>query len=304
MRYRHLTLKIPANQKILFVTILVCLTLVGTLGLIVQIERYDSLSLDWAFEPENQRPIRLGAAITFGLIAILAVLINRINQPSLSALRTMQDDRSEQATTIKIKQQLTSYSARELERTTTSLRASIDQLVIKNDSEVDPARQALLDRLYSDLSYLEQLSADLKNIALDNTESPMPPTDSVDFPELLAETLWFFYPQFNERGAQVAIQRCGTSMVHANAKRLKLVLHTLMQAALKSAQEKDEVTIHCERTLVAVSLRLHHPHYQCPEEDLALCKSIIDLYQGFLSAHVSEAGGLEIAIMLPLQKTA
>jgi hypothetical protein len=153
-------LKIPVNQKILFVTILACLTLVGTLGLIVQIERYDSLSLDWVFEPDNQRPIRLGAAITFGLIAILAVLINRINQPSLSALRTMQDDRSDHATTVKVKRQLTSYSARELERTTTSLRASIDQLVIKNNSEVDPTRQALLDRLYSDLSHLEQLSAD------------------------------------------------------------------------------------------------------------------------------------------------
>lgn len=126
--------------------------------------------------------------------------------------------------------------------------------------------------------------------------------DNVDFPELLAGTLSVFYPQFNARGAQVAMKRCGTSIVRANEKRLQQVLNILIHAALESIQENDEITLHCERTLVAVSLRLHHANFQCLEEDLGLCRSIIDLYQGFLSAHISSDGGLEIVIMLPLKK--
>jgi signal transduction histidine kinase len=297
-------LKIPVNQKILLVTVLACLTLVAMLGLIVQLQVHDSLSLDWVFEQDNQKAIRLGVAVTLGLIAILAVSINHLSRTPITALRTMQDDRSEQATAVNVKRQLTSYSARELERKAATLRANIDRLGIKNASESESARQGLQASIYSDLSKLEQLSADLKSIAQDNKELPTQHLDNVDFPELLAGTLSAFYPQFNARGAQVAMKRCGTSIVRANEKRLQQVLNILIHAALESIQENDEVTLHCERTVVAVSLRLHHSHYQCLEEDLGLCKSIIDLYQGFLSAHVSSDGGMEIVIMLPLQKTA
>jgi signal transduction histidine kinase len=277
---------------------------VGLLGLIVQIRIQDSLSLDWAFEPENQRAIRLGAAITLGLLAILAVVVSRMSKTSLTSLRMMQDNHSEQATVVNLKRHLTRYSAKELERRTTSLRASIDKLIDMNDSNDQRTNEAVLGTIFSDLAQLEQIGTELENIAQDNDKSPIQHASSIDLPELLADTLLAFYPQFNARGSHVSVTRCGASVVQADAKRLKQVLHVLMQAALQSAQEKDEVKILCERTLVAISLRIHHAHYSCPEEDLSLCQSIINLHKGILSAHPSPDGGLAIIIMLPLQKTA
>ena len=121
-------------------------------------------------------------------------------------------------------------------------------------------------------------------------------------PELLAESLLDFYQQFNAKGVQISVKRYGTSLVQADPKALQRVFNLLMQAALESAQTQSDVQINCQRTAVAVSVHVHHGHYTCPEEDLALCKSIVEEHGGAFSAYPTQEGGLEAIIMLPLIK--
>ena len=85
---------------------------------------------------------------------------------------------------------------------------------------------------------------------------------------------------------------------------MQRVINILMQAALESAQTQSDVQINCQRTSVAVSVYFHHGHYSCHEEDLALCKSIVEEHGGAFSAYPTQEGGLEALIMLPLVKAA
>ena len=196
------------------------------------------------------------------------------------------------------------YSAAQLERAATTLRTDLESLVEDNNAQRTPSNQTLLDNLRAEILTVERLATELREIAQHKQGSIGKSAISVDLPELLAESLLGFYQQFNTKGVQISVKRCGSSIVHADPKAMQRVINILMQAALESAHTQSDVQINCQRTAVAVSVHFHHGHYICPEEDLALCKSIVEEHGGAFSAYPTQAGGLEALVMLPLVKAA
>jgi signal transduction histidine kinase len=295
-------LKISINQKILISTLLAAVVLLGTLGLVVQIELVGSLSFDWLVAPENQKPVRLAAALTLLTIAVAGVVINRVVTTSLAPLLTTKRDQSSQDNALNSNQVWMNYSAAKLERAATTLRTDLESLAQDSNAQRTPSDKILLDKLRAEILTVERLATDLREIAQHKQRSIGRNTINVDLPELLAESLLDFYQQFNAKGVQISVKRCGTSIVQADPKAIQRVFNLLMQAALESAHPQSEVQINCQRTAVAVSVHVHHGHYTCPEEDLALCKRIVEAHDGAFSAYPTQEGGLEALIMLPLVK--
>jgi K+-sensing histidine kinase KdpD len=196
------------------------------------------------------------------------------------------------------------YSAAKLERAATTLRTDLEGLAEDSNAQRTPSDNILLDKLRAEILTVERLAAELREIAQHKQGGIQRAAIRVDLPELLAESLLDFYQQFNAKGVQISVKRCGTSLVHADPKAMQRVFNLLMQAALESAQTQSDVQINCQRTAVAVSVHVRHGHYTCPEEDLALCKSIVEEHGGAFSAYPTQEGGLEAIIMLPLIKAA
>ena len=280
------------------------MVLLGTLGLLVQIELVGSLSFDWLVAPENQKTVRLAAALTLLTIAVAGVVINRIITKSLGPLLNAKRDQSSQDKALSSNQVWMNYSAAKLERAATTLRTDLEGLTEDSNAQRTPSDKILLDKLRAEILTVERLAAELREIAQHKQGGIQRAAIRVDLPELLAESLLDFYQQFNAKGVQISVKRCGTSLVHADPKAMQRVFNLLMQAALESAQTQSDVQINCQRTAVAVSVHVHHGHYICPEEDLALCKSIVEEHGGAFSAYPTQAGGLEAFIMLPLIKAA
>ena len=278
------------------------MVLLGTLGLLVQIELVGSLSFDWLVAPENQKTVRLAAALTLLTIAVAGVVINRIITKSLGPLLNAKRDQSSQDKALSSNQVWMNYSAAKLERAATTLQTDLEGLAEDSNAQRTPSDKILLDKLRTEILTVERLAAELREIAQHKQGSIQRTGISVDLPELLAESLLDFYQQFNAKGVQISVKRCGTSLVHADPKAMQRVFNLLMQAALESAQTQSDVQINCQRTAVAVSVHVHHGHYTCPEEDLALCKSIVEEHGGAFSAYPTQEGGLEAIIMLPLIK--
>jgi len=278
--------------------------LLGTLGLLVQIQLVGSLSFEWLVASENQRAVRLAAAFTLLTIAIAGVVINRIVTTSLEPLLTTTREQSSQDKALNSNQVWMNYSAAQLERAATTLRTDLESLAEDNNAQRTPSNQTLLDNLRAEILTVERLATELREIAQHKQGSIGKSAISVDLPELLAESLLGFYQQFNTKGVQISVKRCGSSIVHADPKAMQRVINILMQAALESAHTQSDVQINCQRTSVAVSVHFHHGHYICPEEDLALCKSIVEEHGGAFSAYPTQAGGLEALVMLPLVKAA
>ena len=280
------------------------MVLLGTLGLLVQIELVGSLSFDWLVAPENQKTVRLAAALTLLTIAVAGVVINRIITKSLGPLLNAKRDQSSQDKALSSNQIWMNYSAAQLERATTTLRTDLESLAKDNNAQRTPLNTMLLDKLRAEILTVERLATELREIAQHKQGSIQRTAISVDLPELLAESLLGFYQQFNAKGLQISVKRCGSSLVHADPKAMQRVINILMQAALESAQTQSDVQINCQRTAVAVSVHFHHGYYTCPEEDLALCKSIVEEHGGAFSAYPTQAGGLEALVMLPVIKAA
>ena len=280
------------------------MVLLGTLGLLVQIELVGSLSFDWLVAPENQKTVRLAAALTLLTIAVAGVVINRIITKSLGPLLNAKRDQSSQDKALSSNQVWMNYSAAKLERAATTLRTDLESLAKDNNAQRTPLNTTLLDKLRTEILTVERLAAELREIAQHKQGSIQRTGISVDLPELLAESLLDFYQQFNAKGVQISVKRCGTSLVQADPKAIQRVFNLLMQAALESAQTQSDVQINCQRTAVAVSVHFHHGHYICSKEDLALCKSIVEAHGGAFSAYPTQAGGLEALVMLPLIKAA
>ncbi len=280
------------------------MVLLGTLGLLVQIELVGSLSFDWLVAPENQKTVRLAAALTLLTIAVAGVVINRIITKSLGPLLNAKRDQSSQDKALSSNQIWMNYSAAQLERATTTLRTDLESLAKDNNAQRTPLNTMLLDKLRAEILTVERLATELREIAQHKQGSIQRTAISVDLPELLAESLLGFYQQFNAKGVQISVKRCGSSLVHADPKAMQRVINILMQAALESAQTQSDVQINCQRTAVAVSVHFHHGYYTCPEEDLALCKSIVEEHGGAFSAYPTQAGGLEALVMLPVIKAA
>ena len=278
------------------------MVLLGTLGLLVQIELVGSLSFDWLVAPENQKTVRLAAALTLLTIAVAGVVINRIITKSLGPLLNAKRDQSSQDKALSSNQVWMNYSAAKLERAATTLQTDLEGLAEDSNAQRTPSDKILLDKLRTEILTVERLAAELREIAQHKQGSIQRTGISVDLPELLAESLLDFYQQFNAKGVQISVKRCGTSLVQADPKAIQRVISILMQAALESAQTQSDVQINCQRTAVAVSVHVHHGHYTCPEEDLALCKSIVEEHGGAFSAYPTQEGGLEAIIMLPLIK--
>ena len=280
------------------------MVLLGTLGLLVQIELVGSLSFDWLVAPENQKTVRLAAALTLLTIAVAGVVINRIITKSLGPLLNAKRDQSSQDKALSSNQIWMNYSAAQLERATTTLRTDLESLAKDNNAQRTPLNTMLLDKLRAEILTVERLAAELREIAQHKQGSIQRTAIRVDLPELLAESLLGFYQQFNAKGVQISVKRCGSSLVQADPKAMQRVINILMQAALESAQTQSDVQINCQRTAVAVSVHVHHGYYTCPEEDLALCKSIVEEHGGAFSAYPTQAGGLEALVMLPVIKAA
>ena len=280
------------------------MVLLGTLGLLVQIELVGSLSFDWLVAPENQKTVRLAAAFTLLTIAVAGVGINRVVTTSLEPLLIAKRDQSSKDKALSSNQVWMNYSAAKLERAATTLRTDLEGLAEDSNAQRTPADKILLDKLRAEILTVERLAAELREIAQHKQGGIQRTAISVDLPELLAESLLDFYQQFNAKGVQISVNRCGTSLVHADPKAIQRVFNLLMLAALESAQTQSDVQINCQRTAVAVSVHVHHGHYICPEEDLALCKSIVEAHGGAFSAYPTQAGGLEALVMLPLIKAA
>ena len=280
------------------------MVLLGTLGLLLQIQLVGSLSFDWLVAPENQRAVRLAAAFTLLTIAIAGVVINRVITQSLAPLLTAKIEQSSQDKTLSSNQVWMNYSAAKLERAATTLRTDLESLAEDNNARPIPSNKTLLDNLRAETLAVERLASELREIAQHKQGEIRKSAIRVDLPELLAESLLGFYQQFNAKGVQISVKRCGTSIVHADPKAMQRVFNLLMQAALESAQTQSDVQINCQRTAVAVSVHFHHGHYICPEEDLALCKSIVEEHGGAFSAYPTQAGGLEALVMLPVIKAA
>jgi signal transduction histidine kinase len=297
-------LKISINQKILVSTLLAAVILLVTLGLLVQIQLVGSLSFDWLVAPENQKAVRLAAALTLLTIAVAGVVINRVVTTSLEPLLTAKRDVSSQDKALTSNQVWMNYSAAQLERATTTLRTDLESLAEDNNTQRTASNIMLLDKLRAEILTVEQLATELREIAQHKQDTIGRSATSVDLPELLAESLLDFYQQFNAKGVQISVKRCGSSIVQADPKAMQRVINILMQAALESAHPQSEVQINCQRTAVAVSVHVHHGHYTCPEEDLALCKRIVEEHGGAFSAYPTQEGGLEALIMLPLVKAA
>jgi signal transduction histidine kinase len=297
-------LKISIHQKILISTLLAAVVVLGTLGLLVQIELVGSLSFDWLVAPENQKTVRLAAALTLLTIAVAGVLINRVVTTSLEPLLNAKRDQSSQDKALSSNQVWMNYSAAKLERAAITLRTDLESLAQDNNAQRTPSNTMLLDKLRAEILTVERLATELREIAQHKQGSIQRTAIRVDLPELLAESLLGFYQQFNAKGLQISVKRCGSSLVHADPKAMQRVINMLMQAALESAQKQSDVQINCQRTAVAVSVHFHHGHYTCPEEDLALCKSIVEEHGGAFSAYPTQEGGLEALIMLPLVKAA
>ena len=280
------------------------MVLLGTLGLLVQIELVGSLSFDWLVAPENQKTVRLAAALTLLTIAVAGVVINRVVTTSLEPLMNAKKEQSSQDKALSSNQVWINYSAAQLERAATTLRTDLQSLTEDNNAQRTPSNTILLDKLRAEILTVERLATELREIAQHKQGSIGRTAIRVDLPELLAESLLGFYQQFNAKGVQLSVKRCGSSLVHADPKAMQRVITILMQAALESAQTQSGVQINCQRTSVAVSVHFHHGHYTCPEEDLAVCKSIVEEHGGAFSAYPTQAGGLEALIMLPLVKAA
>ena len=280
------------------------MVLLGTLGLLVQIELVGSLSFDWLVAPENQKTVRLAAALTLLTIAVAGVVINRIITKSLGPLLNAKRDQSSQDKALSSNQIWMNYSAAQLERATTTLRTDLESLAKDNNAQRTPLNTMLLVKLRAEILTVERLATELREIAQHKQGSIQRTAISVDLPELLAESLLGFYQQFNAKGVQISVKRCGSSLVHADPKAMQRVINILMQAALESAQTQSDVQINCQRTAVAVSVHFQHGYYTCPEEDLALCKSIVEEHGGAFSAYPTQAGGLEALVMLPVIKAA
>ena len=280
------------------------MVLLGTLGLLVQIELVGSLSFDWLVAPENQKTVRLAAALTLLTIAVAGVVINRIITKSLGPLLNAKRDQSSQDKALSSNQVWMNYSAAKLERAATTLQTDLEGLAEDSNAQRTPSDKILLDKLRTEILTVERLAAELREIAQHKQGSIQRTGISVDLPELLAESLLDFYQQFNAKGVQISVKRCGTSLVQADPKAIQRVISILMQAALESAQTQSDVQINCQRTAVAVSVHFHHGYYTCPEEDLALCKSIVEEHGGAFSAYPTQAGGLEALVMLPVIKAA
>ena len=280
------------------------MVLLGTLSLLVQIELVGSLSFDWLVAPENQKTVRLAAALTLLTIAVAGVVINRIITKSLGPLLNAKRDQSSQDKALSSNQVWMNYSAAKLERAATTLQTDLEGLAEDSNAQRTPSDKILLDKLRTEILTVERLAAELREIAQHKQGSIQRTGISVDLPELLAESLLDFYQQFNAKGVQISVKRCGTSLVQADPKAIQRVISILMQAALESAQTQSDVQINCQRTAVAVSVHFHHGYYTCPEEDLALCKSIVEEHGGAFSAYPTQAGGLEALVMLPLIKAA
>lgn len=297
-------MKISINQKILVSTLLAAVILLVTLGLLVQIQLVGSLSFDWLVAPENQKAVRLAAALTLLTIAVAGVVINRVVTTSLEPLLTTKRDQSSQDKALSSNQVWMNYSAAQLARAATTLRTDLESLAQDNNAQRTPSNTMLLDKLRAEILTVERLATELREIAQHKQGSIQRTATSVDLPELLAESLLSFYPQFNAKGVQISVKRCGSSIVQADQNAMQRVINILMQAALESAQTQSDVQINCQRTSVAVSVHFHHEHYSCHEEDLALCKSIVQEHGGAFSASPTQTGGLEAVVMLPLIKAA
>lgn len=280
------------------------MVLLGTLGLLVQIELVGSLSFDWLVAPENQKTVRLAAAFTLLTIAVAGVGINRVVTTSLEPLLIAKRDQSSKDKALSSNQVWMNYSAAQLERAATTLRTDLESLAKDNNAQRTPSNTILLDKLRAEILTVERLATELREIAQHKQGSIGRNSISVDLPELLAESLLDFYQHFNARGVQISVKRCGSSIVHADPKAMQHVFNLLMQAALDSAHTQSDMQVNCQRTSVAVSVHFHHGHYTCPEEDLALCKSIVEQHGGAFSAYPSQEGGLEALVMLPLVKAA
>ena len=280
------------------------MVLLGTLGLLVQIELVGSLSFDWLVAPENQKTVRLAAALTLLTIAVAGVVINRVVTTSLEPLMNAKKEQSSQDKALSSNQVWINYSAAQLERAATTLRTDLQSLTEDNNAQRTPSNTILLDKLRAEILTVERLATELREIAQHKQGDIRKSAIRVDLPELLAESLLGFYQQFNAKGVQLSVKRCGSSLVHADPKAMQRVITILMQAALESAQTQSGVQINCQRTSVAVSVHFHHGHYICPEEDLAVCKSIVEEHGGAFSAYPTQAGGLEALVMLPLVKAA
>jgi K+-sensing histidine kinase KdpD len=237
-------------------------------------------------------------------IAVAGVVINRIITKSLGPLLNAKRDQSSQDKALSSNQIWMNYSAAQLERATTTLRTDLESLAKDNNAQRTPLNTMLLDKLRAEILTVERLATELREIAQHKQGSIQRTAISVDLPELLAESLLGFYQQFNAKGVQISVKRCGSSLVHADPKAMQRVINILMQAALESAQTQSDVQINCQRTAVAVSVHFHHGYYTCPEEDLALCKSIVEEHGGAFSAYPTQAGGLEALVMLPVIKAA
>ena len=253
----------------------------------------------------------------------------RINVNSSDELGQLAGDFNQMARTLEqyehLRQQWISDIAHELRTPLSILRGEIEAV----QDGVREASSQRLESLHSEVVHMSSIVSNLHDLSLAESAALHIKREPVDLVQVVRVCLEKFQNIFAERGIELvdALGDTKTIIINSDKDRLMQVFSNLLENTLRYTDSPGCLTVRQLCTMSVVRLQFADTKPAVPTEaldrlfdrlfrvdpsrsrahggsglGLSICKTIIEAQDGTITAQHAASGGLQIEIMLPLQK--
>ena len=225
----------------------------------------------------------------------------------------------------KLRQQWISDIAHELRTPLSILRGEIEAL----QDGIREASSQRLESLHAEVVHMSRIVSDLHDLSLAESAALHIKKEPLDLVRAVRACIQKFQSMFAERGIELvdALGDTKTIIINSDKDRLMQVFSNLLENTLRYTDSPGCLTVRQLCTMSVVRLQFADTKPAVPTEaldrlfdrlfrvdpsrsrahggsglGLSICKTIIEAQDGTITAQHAASGGLQIEIMLPLQK--